>query len=178
MLDIWICSLAKQCPFTLEGVEKISTIGWENMYLFKIDHKAGYLHVPFHRESWTYLGVEWDNEVLVFTCLAFGGSNCPVIYHSLTDATTMYIRKLDIPGLDYIDDMLFGTPTCHKHKSKEEQLNLTKRACYVTTLILFCAGYFLNKKCIFEPVRTRSPNCFKKYFPAEEVIENHLNSIF
>ena len=142
----------KQCPFTLEGVDKISTIGWENMYLFKIDHKAGYLHVPFHRESWTYLGVEWDNEVLVFTCLAFGGSNCPVIYHSLTDATTMYIRKLDIPGLDYIDDMLFGTPTCHKHKSPEEQLNSTKRACYVTTLILFCAGYFLNKKCIFEPV--------------------------
>ena len=72
----------KHCPFTLDGVDKISTIGWENMYLFKIDHKSGYLHVPFHRKSWKYLGVEWNNEILVFTALAFGGSNCPVIYHS------------------------------------------------------------------------------------------------
>ena len=146
----------KHCPFTLDGVDKISTIGWENMYLFKIDHKSGYLHVPFHRESWKYLGVEWNNEILVFTALAFGGSNCPVIYHSLTDATTRYIRKLNIPGLDYIDDMLFGTPTYDKNKSPQEQLVSARRACYVTTLILFCAGYFLNKKCIFEPV-TRIP---------------------
>ena len=81
----------KQCPFSLDGVDKVRVIGWEKMYLFKIDHKSGYLHVPFHRESWKYLGVEWENEILVFTCLAFGGSICPVIYHSLSDATTKYL---------------------------------------------------------------------------------------
>ena len=92
------------------------------MYIFKIDHKSGYLHVPFHRESWKYLGVEWENEILVFTCLAFGGSICPVIYHSLSDATTKYFRKLDIPDLTYIDDTLGGTPIFNKGKSPEVQL--------------------------------------------------------
>ena len=142
----------KQCPFSLDGVDKVRVIGWEKMYLFKIDHKSGYLHVPFHRESWKYLGVEWENEILVFTCLAFGGSICPVIYHSLSDATTKYLRKLDIPGLTYIDDTLGGTPIFNKGKSPEVQLASARRACYVTTLVMFCAGYFLNKKCIFEPV--------------------------
>ena len=61
------------------GETKI-VVAWEGIYLFKLDHKSGYLHVPFHRDSWTFLGVEWAGEVLVFTALAFGGSNCPVIY--------------------------------------------------------------------------------------------------
>jgi len=69
----------KHCPFSLDGVDKVPTVAWEGMHLFKLDHKSGYLHVPFHRDSWTFLGVEWEGEVLVFTALAFGGSNCPVI---------------------------------------------------------------------------------------------------
>ena len=28
----------KLCPFTLDGVDKVSMIGLEHMYLFKIDH--------------------------------------------------------------------------------------------------------------------------------------------
>ena len=79
-----------------------------------------------------------------FVCFAFGGSNCPVIYNFLSDATT------------YMDDMLGGTPTYGKGKSPLIILVLTKRACYVSKLIIFCTGYFLNKKCVFELV-TRIP---------------------
>ena len=141
----------KHCPFMLDGLEKASSIGWERMHLFKIDHKAGYLQVPFHRDSWKYLGVEWNKEVLVFTCLAFGGSFCPVIYHSLSDATSRYIRRLDIPMLTYIDDMAGGTLSQDKHKRPDQQLVTARKACFITTLVLFCAEYFLNKKCVFEP---------------------------
>ena len=142
----------KHCPFSLDGVDKVPTATWEGMHLFKLDHKSGYLHVPFHRDSWTFLGVEWEGEVLVFTALAFGGSNCPVIYHSLSEATGRYIRRLQIPLLVYIDDFAGGTLIYDMNKESSEQLVSARKACYVTTLILFCAGYFLGlKKCVMEP---------------------------
>ena len=32
-------------PFTMDGVGKISDIGWEGMYMFSIDHKNGYFFI-------------------------------------------------------------------------------------------------------------------------------------
>jgi hypothetical protein len=128
--------ISKALSVYVGWVEKFNSIGWERMHLFKIAHKAGYLHVPFHRDSWKYLGVEWNKEVLVFTCLAFGGFFCPVIYHSLSDATSRYIRSLDIPMLTYIDDMAGGTLSQDKHKTPDQQLVSARKACFITTLIM------------------------------------------
>ena len=53
--------------------------------------------------------------------------------------------------LTYIDDMAGGTLSQDKHQTPNQQLVSARKACFITTLILFCAGYFLNKKCVFEP---------------------------
>ena len=54
--------------------------------------------------------------------------------------------------LVYIDDFAGGTPIYDMNKESSEQLVSARKACYVTTLILFCAGYFLGlKKCVMEP---------------------------
>ena len=54
--------------------------------------------------------------------------------------------------LVYIDDFAEGTPIKDMKEDSSKQLVSANKACYVTTLILFCAGYFLGlKKCVMEP---------------------------
>ena len=55
------------------------------------------------------------------------------------------------PMLMYIDDMGGGTLSQDKHKGVDQQNVSARKACFSTTLVLFCARYFQNKKCVFEP---------------------------
>ena len=58
----------KHLPFKMDTVGKVPQMSWENMFFFSLDHKAGYLHVPIHRESWKFLGFEWKGEVYSSQC--------------------------------------------------------------------------------------------------------------
>ena len=109
-------------------------------------HKAGYLHVPFHKDSWKYLGVFWEGEYYVYTCLPFGTSFSPFVYHTLTEAVARYIRGLGIPMMAYIDDSLGGTEVACKGKSEECQFASACRAVFVVCMVYFLCGYFVGLK--------------------------------
>ena len=89
----------------MDGVGKISDIGWEGMYMFSIDHKNGYFHCKIHEDSWKYFGFEWDDVYYVCVVLCFGWSPAPFIYSTLTEKVACAIRKWTIaPLLTWIDD--------------------------------------------------------------------------
>ena len=147
-LNLFLIYLA----FTMENVGKVPQMAWKGMYLFSIDHKSGYLHVPIHRSSWKYLGFYWDGEYYVYTCLPFGTSFSPYVYHSSNEAVARYIRNLGIPMKVYIDDSLSGTQVSFKDSDDEMQFSSACRAAYVVSMVYFLCGYFIGlKKCELYP---------------------------
>ena len=148
----YVNEFCRDIPFSMDNAAKVAEVAWEGTYFFKIDHKNGYLHVPIHEKSRKFFGICWKGVYYVFTVLPFGWKTSPVIYHSITEAAAMYLRSLDIPMLDWIDDMLGMTQHCFKGDSDEEQFQSALRAMVVTTYVLFKAGYFLGvPKCNLIP---------------------------
>ena len=45
----------RDIPFTMDGVNKVAEIAWKDAYMFKLDHKNGYFHVPIAVESRKFL---------------------------------------------------------------------------------------------------------------------------
>ena len=41
------------------------------------DLKSGYHHIPLHENSWTYFGIEFEGQVLVYTHVPFGEASAP-----------------------------------------------------------------------------------------------------
>jgi len=148
----YVNEFCRDIPFSMDNAAKVAEVAWEGAYFFKIDHKNGYLHVPIHENSRKYFGICWKGVYYVFTVLPFGWKTSPLVYHSITDAAAMYLRSLDIPMLDWIDDMLGMTQQTFKGETDEEQFQSALRAMVVTTYVLFKAGYFLGlPKCNLIP---------------------------
>ena len=142
----------KDVPFSMDNVERVAEVAWQNAYFFKLDHKNGYQHVPLHRDSWKFFGVFWKGKCYVFTVLPFGWKSSPVVYHTLTEAVAMYLRSKGIPMIVWIDDMLGMTQLTFKKDMDEEQFQSAMRSMVVTTWVLFLAGYFLSTpKCYLIP---------------------------
>ena len=148
----YVNEFCRDIPFSMDNAAKVAEVAWEGAYFFKIDHKNGYLHVPIHENSRKYFGICWKGVYYVFTVLPFGWKTSPLVYHSITEAAAMYLRSLDIPMLDWIDDMLGMTQQTFKGETDEEQFQSALRAMVVTTYVLFKAGYFLGlPKCNLIP---------------------------
>ena len=148
----YVNEFCRDIPFSMDNAAKVAEVAWEGAYFFKIDHKNGYLHVPIHENSRKYFGICWKGVYYVFTVLPFGWKTSPLVYHSITEAAAMYLRSLDIPMLDWIDDMLGMTQQIFKGETDEEQFQSALRAMVVTTYVLFKAGYFLGlSKCNLIP---------------------------
>ena len=148
----YVNEFCRDIPFSMDSASKVAEVAWEGAYFFKLDHKNGYLHVPIHEESRTFFGVWWKGKYYVFAVLPFGWKISPLVYHTLTEAVAMYLRTLDIPMLDWIDDMLGMTLQKFARASDEEQFQAALRAMVVTTMVLFKAGYFLGlSKCYLIP---------------------------
>ena len=148
----YVNEFCRDIPFSMDNAAKVAEVAWEGAYFFKIDHKNGYLHVPIHENSRKFFGICWKGVYYVFTVLPFGWKTSPLVYHSITEAAAMYLRSLDIPMLDWIDDMLGMTQQIFKGETDEEQFQSALRAMVVTTYVLFKAGYFLGlPKCNLIP---------------------------
>ena len=148
----FVNEFCKDVPFSMDSVEKVAEISWENAYFFKLDHKNGYQHVPLHRNSWKFFGVYWKGTYYVFTVLPFGWKSSPVVYHTLTEAVAMYLRSKGIPMVVWIDDMFGMTQLQFKQGTDEEQFQSAMRSMVITTWVLFLAGYFLGiPKCFLIP---------------------------
>ena len=148
----YVNEFCKDIPFSMDSAAKVAEVSWLNAYLFKLDHKNGYLHVPIHKKSRKYFGVFWKGVYYVLAVLPFGWKSSPVIYHTLTEAVAMYLRSLGIPMLDWIDDMLGSTEQSCRELDDEEQFQSAVRSMVVVTHVLFKAGYFMGiSKCCIIP---------------------------
>ena len=138
----------KDIPFTMDNASKVAEVAWKGPYMFKLDHKNGYFHVPIHEHSRKYFGIYWDEEYYVLCVLPFGWKSSPYIYHSLTEAVNMYVRSLGIPMLGWIDDMLGLVQQLLHLAYDEQQFHSCLRAMVVVSYVMFMAGYFLGtSKC-------------------------------
>ena len=136
----------------MDNAAKVAEVSWVNAYLFKLDHKNGYFHVPLHKNSRKYFGVFWRGVYYVLTVLPFGWKSSLLIYHSITEAANMYIRSFGIPMLGWIDDMLGMTEQLYKDSSDDMQFQSAMSAMVATSIILFKAGYFMSpSKCCLIP---------------------------
>ena len=148
----YVNEFCRDIPFTMDNAAKVAEVSWVKAYMFKLDHKNGYFHVPIHESSRKFFGVCWKGVYYVLTVLPFGWKSSPLIYHSITEAANMYIRSLGIPMLGWIDDMLGMTEQLYKESSDNEQFQSAMRAMVIVTIILFKAGYFMGvSKCCLIP---------------------------
>ena len=148
----YVNEFCRDVPFTMDNAARVAEISWINAYLFKMDHKNGYFHVPLHKNSRKYFGVFWKGIYYVLTVLPFGWKSSPLIYHSITEAANMYIRSLGIPMLGWIDDMLGMTEQLYRNSSDNDQFQSAMRAMVVVSIVLFKAGYFIStSKCCLIP---------------------------
>ena len=132
-------------PFKMDGVGKMAEIGWKGMFMFSIDHKNGYFHCRIHSSSWKFFAFEWKDQVYVFVVLCFGWSPAPYIYATLTEKVAVYIRKLTLaPFITWIDDNCAANSVQTKYASPWEQRRSANLVCFVTCMVLFNAGYFVN----------------------------------
>ena len=148
----YLNEFTRDIPFTMDNAAKVANIAWKGAYMFKLDHKNGYFHVPIAHSSRKFFGFYWESVYYVLCVLPFGWKSSPYIYHTLTEAVNMYIRSLGVPMLGWIDDMLGLTQQLFQMASDEEQFYPCQRSVVVVTYIMFMAGYFLGKnKCFLIP---------------------------
>ena len=55
----YVNEFCRDIPFSIDNAAKVAEVSWVNAYLFKLDHKNGYFHVPLHKNSRKYFGVFW-----------------------------------------------------------------------------------------------------------------------
>ena len=84
--------------------------------LAKLDLKCAYRMVPVHPLDQPLLGMEWEDSVLVDTCLPFGLRSAPKIFLAVADAISRALYLLGVENiLHYIDDFLFVGPPASEH---------------------------------------------------------------
>ena len=148
----YLNEFCRDIPFSMDNAARVAEVAWINAYLFKMDHKNGYFHLPLHKDSRKYFGVFWKGVYYVLTVLPFGWKSSPVIYHSITEAVNMYVRSLGIPMLGWIDDMLGMTEQLYRDAVDDEQFKSAMRSMVVVSIVLFKAGYFVGlSKCLIIP---------------------------
>ena len=96
-----------------QAVETIHHLG-RGTLLAKLDLKSAYRHVPVHPEDHWLLGMTWEGNILVDTCLPFGLRSAPKIFSAVADGLTWAMHCKGITYmLHYLDDFLFLGPPGH-----------------------------------------------------------------
>ena len=95
-------------PFKLDTLCDVPRLISQGVCLGSTDDKSGYDHVLVTENSKTYFGVQWAGWYLTFNSLPFGFKASAFVYQSIGLLATNYIRSLNVPVLQYIDDRLIG----------------------------------------------------------------------
>ena len=127
-IDPSLCSL--KYASVDDAAEFVFRSGRETQ-MAKLDIKSAYRNVPIHPHDRFLLGMQWQGEMLIDTCLPFGLRSAPKIFNALADAFEWIITDQGASRVEfvlhYLDDFLFiGSPhgnTC------QESLSLALRLC-------------------------------------------------
>lgn len=130
--------------FKLENLRHFVSQLDKNDLMLSVDLKDGFYHIPVHKDSRTYLGVQWQSKFYVFNALPMGMSWSPYVFYKTTKEVANYIRSLGIKCSVYMNDFIFA---CIKG---EEEYVL-----YIVKQVFAALGWVLNdKKSILSPTTT------------------------
>jgi len=130
--------------FKLENLRHfVSQLDKDDLML-SVDLKDGFYHLPVHKDSRKYLGVQWHGNYYVFNALPMGMSWSPYVFYKTTKEVANYIRSLGIKCSVYMDDFIFA---CKKGE-EEHVLSIVQKT--------FAAlGWVINdKKSVLIPTTT------------------------
>lgn len=137
-LNLWVRDL----PFSLDYLSDLPRYVERDHFQTVCDDKSGYDHLFLTPESRTMFGLRWDDCYFVYASLPFGWKASAYVYHSTGLVATNYIRSLNVPCSQYIDDRHIGqlvTPdACHWSNYQKAEA-----AAYVAISVLTSLGYTL-----------------------------------
>jgi len=93
-------------PFKMESSHTIRRALNTGMWVYSVDLKDAYFHIPIHPSSRKYLRISYKNEVYQFKALPFGVSSAPWVF---TKVFHQLIKILRVKGIHihmYLDDWL------------------------------------------------------------------------
>ena len=96
----------KPKPFKMETPQSIRRALKKGMWVFSIDLKDAYFHVPIHPASRKYLRICLDQEVYQFKALPFGISSAPWLFTKIFKQIAVILRNQNISIHQYLDDWL------------------------------------------------------------------------
>ncbi len=129
-LNLWCPSEEMQYETLRHFQQGIDVDDW----LFSLDHKSGYHHVPLTEDSWQLVGFQWEGAYYTFRVLPFGWAPACFVYNSLSAVLASFIRIHGLHCIFYLDDFGFSIP-----KSVRRQ---RRYACVAGVLdVMYLAGF-------------------------------------
>jgi hypothetical protein len=105
-VNLWCPSEEMQYETLRHFQQGINVDDW----LFSLDHKSGYHHVPLAESSWQFMGFQWDGQYYTFRVLPFGWAPACFVYNSLSAVLASFIRMHGLHCIFYLDDFGFSIP--------------------------------------------------------------------
>ena len=96
----------KPKPFKMETAQSVRRAMKKGMWVFSIDLKDAYFHIPIHPASRKYLRICLDQEVYQFRALPFGISSAPWLFTKIFKQIAVILRERNISTHQYLDDWL------------------------------------------------------------------------
>ena len=113
-------------------------------YMFSIDIKSAFHHIPLSRNLQTLSCIRWNGQVYCLTVMSFGLNMAPRIWCQVLEFPLSILRKEGIILSSYMDDILAVAPTRH-----QARLNLLR-----CLDVLTAYGLVINwQKSILSPTR-------------------------
>jgi hypothetical protein len=108
-------------------------------WMFSLDHKSGYHHLPLTADSRTYVGFAWQGQFYTFNVLPFGWAPACFVYNTLSSVVAGYIRRMAIHTIAYLDDFGFSLPRRTPRAARQH-------AVWSVMAIMYLAGYTVSIK--------------------------------
>ena len=93
-------------PFSMESPRTVMGAIRHLDWMFTIDMKDAYFHVPIHQDSQRYLRFVFEGRTYQFKALCFGLSTAPQVFTRVLAPLAKWLHLLGIRILFYLDDWL------------------------------------------------------------------------
>jgi len=110
-----------------DAIERILTTGTDTL-LAKIDIKSAFRLLPVHPADRHLLGMEWQKNIFIDTCLPFGLRSAPKLFNILADLLSWITTQRGVTcSIHYLDDFLMMGPP--RSTACQKNLDIFKHTC-------------------------------------------------
>lgn len=127
----------------MEGLKVVADLFRPGKFMCNLVLKDAYFTVPLHSRSQKFNHFQFQGKIYQFNCLPFGLSSAPRIFTKKLNPVTGIPKKMGIPIIIYLDDMLILNSTLEG--ARED---------FLIKLILGNLGFLINIKKIHIYPRT------------------------